>query len=271
MFFMVLISWLCFLVSDYVIWWSVFVVSTVIFVFLMSGAMAGSSLIQYYLIQEVCGYFFLILGGSLSLFVLMMKSGSAPLHFWIFSIVSFLRGSSLVWFLTVQKLPYFFVMLVFLGGVFFYFLFSGMLVCYLQFFFLRFWNNMVLVASTESFNWLLMLGCLVSSGVFFLSLVYYFVMLFIIGFSYGGDSFMNWEMLLIFFNTPFCVTFLLKVMVLVFFVQFNFFVLLLLLFMPLISLGIVFWFMYNMFVGVNLGAKSVLGFFLFPLMVLVFF
>nr|WVH37131.1 NADH dehydrogenase subunit 2 [Physaloptera clausa] len=272
MFLMVVISCLCLLVSDYLVWWSVFVVSTMIFIFLMSGYLSVGSLMCYYLIQEICGYFFLVLGGFMSFFVLMLKSGSAPLHFWIFSVVSFLRGWGLVWFLTVQKLPYFFVMMNFLISSSFYFLFLGMLFCYFQIFFLRFWSSMVLVVSTESFNWLLLLSMFVGGGVLFMVFIYYLVMVFIIGFFYGEDlNFMSWEMIMVFFNVPFCISFLLKILTLVFSVQLNYCVLVLLLFMPLVSLGIIFWFFYIMFCGANFNLKSNLVFFLFPVMILVFF
>ena len=232
----------------------------------------GGSVVQYYLIQEICGYFFLLLGGYLSFFILMLKCGAAPLHFWIFSVVGALRGFVLVWFLTVQKLPYFFVMVGFCSGLFFYFLFMGAVFCYFQFFFLRYWSNMVLVVSTESFNWLLLLSVFVSRRVFFLSFIYYLVILLIIGFSSGvKNNYLGWEMVIIFFNVPFCVTFLLKILVLVFSLGFNYFFLVFLFFMPLISLGVTFWFMYLMFSDLNLGLKGFMGFFLFPFMLLGFF
>lgn len=244
-------------------------VCTIIFVFLIKSDIFYRNLLQYYLIQEICGYFFLVLG-RLRFFILMLKSGAAPFHFWIFNVMGVARGWSLLWFLTVQKLPYFLVMIIFISFIRIYLLVLGIVICYLQLFFFRFWGKMILVISTESFNWLLLLSAVVFTRGVLLAFIYYIVMFFIIRFCENElRNFINWEMLLVFFNMPFCVTFLLKIIVLVIYEMFNYVFLIILVLIPFVSLGIVFWFV--CIINVDLNFKKRFIFFLFPLMVLGFF
>nr|YP_004935012.1 NADH dehydrogenase subunit 2 [Wuchereria bancrofti]ADN43960.1 NADH dehydrogenase subunit 2 [Wuchereria bancrofti]BAV82914.1 NADH dehydrogenase subunit 2 [Wuchereria bancrofti] len=257
-FFMLFLGFVNFCVLDYIIWWSVFVICTFVFIFLTLSNSSFSCLINYYIIQEVCGYYFLVFDSwKFQFFFLMLKSGSAPFHFWLFSVLSDLKGWSVMWFLTLQKLPYFVVLLNFCSDFFFLFLFFGMFFCYFQFFLLRGFLDMVVVGSTESFNWLLLLGMFSCNEVFILFFFYYFVMFLVVSYVYNRDvNFVSLEMLMVFFNVPLSLTFFLKVLLL--FGTFNFvgfFYFFLLLAMCLMSLGVSYLFFYISMVGFNFGFK----------------
>nr|BAV82815.1 NADH dehydrogenase subunit 2 [Onchocerca volvulus] len=258
-FLLLFLSFINFCVVDYIVWWSIFVICTFVFVFFVGGELGFSScLVNYYVIQEVCGYYFLVFDGwKLQFLLLMLKSGSSPFHFWLFSVLGGLNKWFVLWFLTLQKLPYFVVLVNFCGDFFFLFLFFGMIFCYFQFFLLRSYRDLLVVGSAESFNWLLLLGIFSFNEVFVLFFFYYFVMFFVISYVYGGFlDFLSLEMLMFFFNVPLSITFFLKVIVLFgssFFV--GFYYLFLLLFMPLMSLGVGYLFFLVSMMSFNCGFK----------------
>nr|ADN52149.1 NADH dehydrogenase subunit 2 [Loa loa] len=256
-FLLLFLSFLNFCVLDCVVWWSVFVVCTFVFIFLSKGS-SFSCLVNYYVIQEVCGYYFLVFDNwKLQFFLLMLKSGSAPFHFWLFSVLSGMKSWFILWFLTLQKLPYFFVLVNFCSDFFFLFLFFGIIFCYFQFFFLRGYVDMLVVGSTESFNWLLLLGMFSFNEVYLLFFFYYFVMVVVISYIYNNNlNFFSLEMLMVFFNVPMSITFFLKV--LLFFGSFEFvgyYYFFILIVMPLMSLGVSYLFFLVSMLSYNYGLK----------------
>nr|AZH08560.1 NADH reductase subunit 2 [Dirofilaria sp. 'Thailand II']AZH08567.1 NADH reductase subunit 2 [Dirofilaria sp. 'Thailand II']AZH08573.1 NADH reductase subunit 2 [Dirofilaria sp. 'Thailand II'] len=259
-FLLLFLSFVNFCVVDYFIWWSVFVICTFVFIFMVYSVSVCDvgCLINYYIIQEICGYYFLLFDSwKLQFLFLMLKSGSSPFHFWVFSVLGGLKKWSVLWFLTLQKLPYFVVLVNFCSDFFFFVLFFGMIICYFQFFLLRSYCDLLFVGSTESFNWLLLLGVFSFNEVFFLFFFYYFVMFFIISYVYSGFvNFFSLEMLMVFFNVPLTITFFLKVLLLFgsgFLVGFYYYFLLLV--MPLMSLGIGYFFFLVSMLGFNYGLK----------------
>nr|BAV82781.1 NADH dehydrogenase subunit 2 [Onchocerca flexuosa] len=259
-FLLLFLSFVNFCVIDCVVWWSVFVICTFVFIFYVGGSSMGFSgcLINYYVIQEVCGYYFLVFDNwKLQFLLLMLKSGSSPFHFWLFSVLGNLNKWFILWFLTLQKLPYFVVLVNFCGDFFFLFLFFGMIFCYFQFFLLRNYCDLLVVGSTESFNWLLLLSIFSFNEVFVLFFFYYFVMFFVISYVYNGFlNFLSLEMLMVFFNVPLSITFFLKVFLLFgtgYFVGFYYFFLLLV--MPLMSLGVGYLFFLVSMMSYNYGLK----------------
>nr|YP_003875466.1 NADH dehydrogenase subunit 2 [Chandlerella quiscali]ADL39024.1 NADH dehydrogenase subunit 2 [Chandlerella quiscali] len=254
---LVLMSFINFCLMDYIVWWSIFVICTFVFVFFV-GLDNISYLINYYVVQEICGYYFLIFDKwKLQFLILLMKSGSAPFHFWLFSVVSGLKKWFILWFLVLQKLPYFPVLINFCNDFFFWFLVFGMFFCYFHFFFLRNCIDMIVISSTESFMWLLIFSIFFSNEVLFFFVFYYLIMFLIIPYVFNMSmNFLSLEMIFIFFNVPMSITFFLKIFLLFGsfdYVGFYYYYLLLLL--PLMSLGIgYFFFIYSM-INYNYGLK----------------
>nr|WGC93704.1 NADH dehydrogenase subunit 2 [Mansonella sp.] len=254
-FLLLFFSFINFCVVDCIVWWSIFVVCTFVFIFFVKNV-NSFCLINYYIIQEVSGYYFLLFDNwVLQFMVLMLKSGSAPFHFWLFSVLSDLNKWYFLWFLVFQKIPYFFVLVNFCSDFFFFLLFMGMIVCYLQFFYFRNFGDMVIVSSTESFNWLLLIGMFSFNEVFVFFFFYYFTMMLIISYLYcWGFNFFSVEMLMVFFNVPMSITFFLKILVL-FYGSVGYYYYLLLLFMPLMSIGLGYFFFLICMMSFNYGLK----------------
>nr|ASS35191.1 NADH dehydrogenase subunit 2 [Thelazia callipaeda] len=252
-----------FLCGYYFIWWSIFIICTFFFVFLGVGNVSAGALFNYFMIQEVSGYYFLLFGNwKMQFFFLLLKSGSAPFHFWLFSVLRDVKKWFFLWFLTFQKLPYFFVIVNFCSDFFFVVLLLGMVFCYLQIFFLRDVLDMIVIASVESFNWLLFLSVFSFNEIFFFVFFYYFVMVFFIFYGVKSGGFFNYELVMVFFNVPLSVTFFLKLLLLFssgFYV--GFFYLFLLFFMVIMSLSISSWFFYVSMISFNLGLKCLDYFF----------
>ena len=172
------------------------------------------SLFNYFVMQESLGLIFLMFSfGYMQLIILMFKIGIAPFHFWIFSVTNGVFGFNLIWFLTFQKLPFLLIFLQLMVGKLVWLLIIGLIFCLFQMLLIKTYKNLLILSSTESFNWIT-LGFLMSFlNVLFLFIYYFILMLIIIPkfedinvFNYVG-----WETMLIFINLPFRVNFFVKI------------------------------------------------------------
>ena len=229
--------------GNILIWWRVFVLMTIVFCILRKEIENYVSIINYFVIQERLGLFFLILNYSLLQFiVVMMKVGVAPLHFWLFRVTSGLFNWVLIWFLTFQKVPFFPVLLQLFNFKLMWLFLLGILICYLQLFVIKGHKNIMVISSTESFNWVLIVSFLSLVNVFFL--FFYYVVLIVVVmplFTKKEVSFINWETIFVFMNVPFSVSFFIKIYSLgrmIFFVDWFFLLVLFLMFLSLLSFSI---------------------------------
>nr|APX55561.1 NADH dehydrogenase subunit 2 [Ascaris suum]APX55572.1 NADH dehydrogenase subunit 2 [Ascaris suum]APX55584.1 NADH dehydrogenase subunit 2 [Ascaris lumbricoides]WAS08384.1 NADH dehydrogenase subunit 2 [Ascaris lumbricoides] len=219
LFFCIFVVFLCvlnFFTSNVLVWWSVFLLMTVVFVCLSKGSGSYVGILNYFVIQESLGLFFLVFNVFLlQFFIVMMKVGVAPFHFWVFSVTGSLYDWLLMWFLTFQKLPFLPVLVqLFDFKVFFIFLF-GICVCYFQLFVLKGYKSMMVISSTESFNWVVLTCFLSVVNVIYLFFYYVVLMVFLMpNFNVKDFNFVNWEVLLVFLNVPFSVSFFIKIFVL---------------------------------------------------------
>nr|YP_009176855.1 NADH dehydrogenase subunit 2 [Strongyloides venezuelensis]BAT21226.1 NADH dehydrogenase subunit 2 [Strongyloides venezuelensis] len=254
-----------------VVWWVVFLMMTLVFISINKGSV--SSMVNYFMIQEILGFTFLLVSVSwVQLVILLMKVGVAPFHFWVFSVTNGLSGWSVMWFLTMQKLPFIPVIMYLSVSYFVYLVVLGIIFCYFQLFFVKGYKNMLVLASTESFSWLvLMIFFSLSSGLLF-GLFYIIFFYFLLDHSGSSelDSY-NWETVFIFMNIPFAMTFFVKFFSLIsLFSSYTFLLLLVLfvMFLSVFSLG--FW-LCNMSTDFNFNIfknRSYWYWFCYPLMFL---
>nr|QWK40683.1 NADH dehydrogenase subunit 2 [Stephanurus dentatus] len=250
-------SLLVLVVNNVVLWWSVFLLMTLVFVMLNKVTKSYSSLFNYFIIQESLGLLFLMFSfGWFQLLIVMFKVGMAPFHFWIFSVTNSVLGFNLMWFLTFQKLPFLVVLLQMVVNGVVYLLVLGLLMCFFQMLLMKGCKNLLVLSSTESFNWI-MLGVLVSILNVFVIFIYYFVLMVFIIPKFEGFmnmDFVGWETALVFMNLPFSVNFFVKIFSLTEILKVEGFSVLLLLFMMFFSvLSLSFWL-------VNLSTKNFLAF-----------
>lgn len=178
-----------------------------------------------------------------------------------------------MWFLTFQKLPFLLVLLQFILRNIIFVLVLGLLMCIIQMLLTKSYKNLLILSSTESFNWVLM-GFIISFfNVFLIFLYYFFIMLYLIP-KYElirFKGFLGWETMLVFINLPFRVRFFVKIFALTEMLKIYDLVVLLLLFMIFLSvLSLSFWL-------VNLSVKNLIDykyrkslyFFVLPIMMLV--
>nr|YP_009642621.1 NADH dehydrogenase subunit 2 [Heterakis dispar]QCI56228.1 NADH dehydrogenase subunit 2 [Heterakis dispar] len=256
------LSLLSFTSSNFFVWWSIFVLMTMVFLFVMKLAGGSAGIVNYFVVQESLGLFFLVFSGSILQFLfVMMKIGVAPLHFWIFSVTNGLGNWSLMWFLTFQKLPFFSVLILLSGLEFVFLILFGVFLCYAQIFVTKSYKNLFVLSSTESFNWILLLSFVSLLSVLYLFLYYFVVMVLLIVCFYQKEIFdVNWETILIFMNIPFGVSFFIKIFSLGSLLWgYNLFLLFLLFVMFLATLSIGFWVVQGAikdFSGVDENSKS---------------
>lgn len=253
--------------SNIVIWWSVFLLITICFILLNKSNKSYTSIFNYFIIQETLGLLFLLFSsGLLQFFIILIKIGVAPLHFWIFNVTNNVFNYGLIWFLTFQKLPFLVILLQLFWLSSTYLLILGLLVCNLQMFSTKGYKNLLILSSTESFNWVV-LGLFFS---FFNSLYlffYYFILIIVLipKFSKKINNFINWETTLVFLNIPFSVTFFVKIFSLREILKLDrFFVLFILFSMFLSGLSFSFW-LINLSTKFNQGIFNNRKFFYFSL------
>nr|YP_003097130.1 NADH dehydrogenase subunit 2 [Angiostrongylus costaricensis]ACT88800.1 NADH dehydrogenase subunit 2 [Angiostrongylus costaricensis] len=275
-FFMVfLMSLFVLMVNNIFFWWGVFLVMTLLIVFMNKKVMSYSSVFNYFVLQESLGLMFLLLFFSFfPVLILMVKIGVAPFHFWLFKVVGGMYGFNLVWFLTIHKFPFLlvFLQLFFLNLVFF--LLIGMVLCLFQLFTMKSFKSMVVISSLESFNWVLVGLVMSFFNMFYLFFYYLILMMFLIYkfdvVSSLGVKF-SWELVLVFMNIPFGVGFFIKIFMLMEFLKsFGVYMILIMLMMFMGVLSLSFWLVILSTKGFLFNKYNVVFMvYSFPLMVLV--
>nr|YP_009310875.1 NADH dehydrogenase subunit 2 [Triodontophorus serratus]AOT98909.1 NADH dehydrogenase subunit 2 [Triodontophorus serratus] len=210
----VFLSLLSLITNNMLVWWSVFLLMTLVFFMLNKKTNSFSSLFNYFVMQESLGLLFLMFSYSyFQLLIVMFKIGMAPFHFWIFSVTNGVVGFNLMWFLTFQKLPF---LLIFLQMMIFklvFVLMLGLFFCLFQMLLMKTYKNLLILSSTESFNWIT-LGFLVSFfNVMFIFVYYFVLMMFVISKfeMMNVNNLIGWETMLVFMNLPFSVNFFVKI------------------------------------------------------------
>lgn len=201
------------IVKSLIFFWSLFLILTIIFIFLIKSEIKFLNLVNYFILQEVLGLFFLFLKNIILQFlVILIKVGVRPLHFWIFSILRGLRISLIYWFLTFQKLVYFSV-LVDWGFSLFFFLFFGIFICFIQVLFLFDFLKIFLINLTERINWVLAFF-LISFFESIIFIIYYLGIFTILLKNNLKTLNINWIFILFLLNLPLSFNFFVKVFIL---------------------------------------------------------
>lgn len=212
--FTLFLTFLSILTNNIIVWWSIFLLITVVFILLNKSRKSYTRIFNYFVIQESLGLLFLLFRrGLLQFFIILLKIGVAPLHFWIFNVTNNIFNYGLMWFLTFQKLPFLTILLQIFWLSSVYILLFGLLVCYIQIFVIKSYKNLLIISSTESFNWIV-LGVFFSMFNTLYLFIYYFILIFLLISKFSkttGYNFINWETTLVFLNIPFRVSFFVKI------------------------------------------------------------
>lgn len=203
------------LTQNILVWWRVFIIITLSFVFLHKVQGDFSNSLNYFIIQEFLGFLFLIcLGLTIQLLIFFIKVGVSPLHFWIFSVFRNVENYLLIWFLTVQKLPFLPVILYLIKFIFFFLIILGILFCYFHLFIMKNYKFILTLSSTESFNWIV-IGLIIGIWGFFFIRIYYFInIILLINYQVFGQVINYYlEFRLVFINIPLSFAFFLKIFI----------------------------------------------------------
>nr|YP_010310408.1 NADH dehydrogenase subunit 2 [Coronocyclus labratus]UMY75943.1 NADH dehydrogenase subunit 2 [Coronocyclus labratus] len=214
MVFVVFLSLLSLITNNILVWWSIFLLMTLVFVMLNKQTNSFSSLFNYFVMQESLGLLFLMFSfGYLQLLIVMFKIGMAPFHFWIFSVTNGVFGFNLMWFLTFQKLPFLLIFLQMMVAKLVFFLMVGLFFCLFQMLLVKTYKNLLILSSTESFNWITLGFVMSFFNVLFIFLYYFLLMLMVIPKfeMINVSNLIGWETMLVFMNLPFSVNFFVKI------------------------------------------------------------
>lgn len=141
----------------------------------------------------------------------MSKMGLLPFHYWLFVVVGGLKSWLLMWFLTFQKLPFIGVLMIILVRELLFLLFFRFFLVYFQLFVVKNFKFIIVLSSTESFNWVLLGYFFSFVNGFVLFLYYFFLSIFMVP-IFGGENFLDYDWLVIFvyINIPLGVSFFVK-------------------------------------------------------------
>lgn len=264
-FFVFFLSFFCLISNNLILWWSIFLLITLVFLTINKFFFSYSGLINYFIIQETAGLLFLFLRFSFFQFlILFLKIGIAPLHFWLFSVLTNVSDLNLLWFLTFQKLPFIFVLFQLFFNFVLLTLVFGLFFCQLQFFFLKKTKFLIIVSSTERFNWFLILNRVSFFFSFYLFIYYLIVIVFILFKINNQTEYINtWETLLVFLNVPIMATFFIKIFSLTQIVNFSLSFLIILAILFLSSIAFLFWLVQKTTKEIFYNIKSKLFVFMF--------
>lgn len=196
-----------------IFFWIIFFFITIIFICLIKRLIKFNSIINYFILQEVLGLLFLFLNNNIiQFFILIIKIGASPFHFWIFSILINLDTNLIFWFLTYQKIPY---IIIFLNLINFlnFFLFLGVFVCFFQILFLMDFLKILLVNLTERISWVLLFLKNIYFDSMFIVVYYLFIVIFL-RFSILKNIYTNWLIYLFLINLPLSFNFFIKILIL---------------------------------------------------------
>lgn len=214
MVFVVFLSLLRLITNNILVWWRIFLLITLVFVILNKQTNSFRRLFNYFVIQERLGLLFLIFSFSyLQLLIVMFKIGMAPFHFWIFRVTNGVFNFNLMWFLTFQKLPFLLIFLQIMVAKLIFFLMVGLFFCLFQMLLVKTYKNLLILSSTESFNWIT-LGFVMSFFNVLFIFLYYFVLILIVIPKFeiiNVRNLIGWETILVFINLPFSVNFFVKI------------------------------------------------------------
>lgn len=200
---------------NFLVWWSVFIVMDLVFIFICKGS-SFSVILNYFVFQECLALLFLFLTSSLMQCVIVMsKMGLVPFHYWLFVVVGGLKGWLFMWFLTFQKLPFMGVLMLILVEELIFLILVGFFLCYFQLLLVKDYKLMLLLNSTESFNWIV-LGYMYSFFSGFVLFLFYVIGGLLLFPFFGLESVKSyeWLVIIVYVNVPLGVSFLVKFFVL---------------------------------------------------------
>jgi hypothetical protein len=191
------------IIVNYVFWWSTLLFLTIIFVFLAKVEGLGVlGLSLFFLFQEVVGIIFLFnFSSRFQEFIIILKVGVSPLHFWLFYLRYFLDGYLMVWLFVLYKFCVFPIVL--------YLLIDWLLIIILGLYYIYFqlqenyqYKFLFFFSAVESFGWLLLILCCSLVNFIFFFLFYYRLMV-VIFLGFYKVLFFNMEYVFFFFWSSF--------------------------------------------------------------------
>lgn len=194
-----------------IIIWFFFLLITMFFSFLIR--FYGVSLLvvyNYVVFQEVLGILFLFSFFHWFLsFILLFKLGAPPFHFWVFLIVENLIGFVFVWFLVYHKLIFLPVISLIFRDFLSFVLVLGLIIIYIQMFFLSSVKSIFVLLSIESFSWLVLNLSLSLLSFYYFSFIY-FISVMLVSFNMTFVSFLDFPMFFFLLRSPLSLRFFIK-------------------------------------------------------------
>lgn len=225
-FFLLLVFLFSRLIVNYLFWWSCFLLLRMVFVYISKlWGLDTLSIRLFFLFQEIVGILFLFnFREVFQGFVVLLKVGVSPFHFWLYYLCYFVEGYLLIWLFVLYKASLLPMVLYFYCDWFLLLLF-GLCLIYIQIRGVLLYKFIFFFSSLESFGWLLIgIGTSLINyvGFFF----FYFFLVVVMFSSFNKFMFFNLEQVYFFFGMPLMLGFFMKFYFLGYFLSYTLFVML---------------------------------------------
>jgi len=156
-----LLSTMTLLSRNLLLWWSVLILTTLIFLAAVKTNLESYSIVKYFMIQEAAS----LTIGVLILFslpviivrvIIIIKLALAPFHFWVIRALHSLQGWPFSWVVTFQKLPGILILTQIMDIKGFVILVMGRVLCSLQIITAVKPKTIILLSTTVTSSWVIM-------------------------------------------------------------------------------------------------------------------
>lgn len=195
------------LINSIYLYW---IILTILRIYFISLRKKINEIILFFFIQEISVVLFYLnirLNTTLAWVFLLFKIGLPPFHFWINNFLKFLNSKIFVYFISVLKLIPLFLFIIIFNKFSIHFI---LLIIYINVIFYLSGNLKILIflRSSIRFSYFFLIRFF-NKLIFFVGLFFY---LFIIGLTVFKTK-LNFLLILVFFNLPFFINFLLKFLI----------------------------------------------------------
>jgi hypothetical protein len=213
----------CFLIliTNIIFLWRILFIFSLFFIIIRKIFFISINLlINYIIFQEFLGFIFLLnITHWIQLIVIFIKRGTAPLHFWMFFIINYLKRFLIIWIFLINKLIYYCIYLYIICN-WVYLLLLGILFVYIQIIKHTHFKILFMYSSLESFNWIL-IGLIFSIIRFLIFYIFYLMTYLIIINLFFSNFFYLFDTIFIFIALPFRFRFILKIIFIYFIFTFS--------------------------------------------------
>lgn len=216
--FVFLVSLITLLSNNLLLWWSILILLTLMFLTRIKGSGESYRVVKYFIVQEIArltmGVMILLSMSVLIInVIIIIKIAIAPFHFWIVNTLHSLQSWAFAWVLTFQKLPGAIILTQIIDNITYLLLLFGRVLCSLQMIITSKPKSVILFSTTVTTSWVMLTSFDCFINLLFLLIYFFSVSLLINERSREQNVEVRYLIVLILIRFPLTLMFILKVLI----------------------------------------------------------